>query len=259
MNANRVTPLLLLALLLTGFTSACADKAEPDLKRCEQLQAEKKANEALEACKKAVAADSESKAGKRASEITTVLEAQIAKAEQEAKEKAEAERKEADKKARIAEAETVMKQWLESQNSQDFAAYERLFAEDFYGVKRVGDKTKEFDRKGWLFDRKGMFTHHFAVTATKREVAATEKSVTITFTQDWTSRSYADSGKKEIVVERRDGKPLITREVMLSSSVERDLAECEQTCQRRCFFAARYTALCWLVCIRQQCGEDWWN
>jgi len=87
--------LLILALLIVG----CADKAKPEFERCEQLQTDKKYNEAREACQRAVAADPESTAGKLAAARIPVIDTEAVKADQ-------AERRERDQSdARIAEAE----------------------------------------------------------------------------------------------------------------------------------------------------------
>lgn len=58
------------ALVMT----ACADKAKPEFERCEQLQTDKKYNEAREACQRAVAADPESTSGKLAAARIPVLD-----------------------------------------------------------------------------------------------------------------------------------------------------------------------------------------
>ena len=67
--------LLVLALLIVG----CADKAKPDFERCEQLQTDKKYNEAREACQRAVAADPESTAGKLAAARIPVIDTEAVK------------------------------------------------------------------------------------------------------------------------------------------------------------------------------------
>lgn len=52
----------------------CADKAEPDLKRCEELEQQQKYDEAIEACQLSVSHDPESAAGKKAQAKIPVLE-----------------------------------------------------------------------------------------------------------------------------------------------------------------------------------------
>lgn len=80
-------PRAVFVLVLVALTSACADKAEPDFKRCEQLQAEKKLEEAKKACELAVSKDPESKSGKLAQARLPLLatESQSAAREQAAR------------------------------------------------------------------------------------------------------------------------------------------------------------------------------
>ena len=92
--------LLILALLIVG----CADKAKPEFERCEQLQTDKKYNEAREACQRAVAADPESTAGKLAAARLPVIDTEAVKA-------AQAERTERDRSsAAIDEAEATARE-----------------------------------------------------------------------------------------------------------------------------------------------------
>ncbi len=44
-------------------------------------------------------------------------------------------------------ARNVVKQWLAAQNKSDFNEYKTLYAQQFEGIKRVGDKKKSYDRK----------------------------------------------------------------------------------------------------------------
>lgn len=97
-----------LAVLLTG----CVDKAKPDFERCQRLQADKKYDDAREACQRAVAADPESTSGKLAAARIPVLQTESMKADQASRrERAEimgrveaAEAKGAELKAKLAAA-----------------------------------------------------------------------------------------------------------------------------------------------------------
>jgi hypothetical protein len=55
------------------------------------------------------------------------------------------------------DARALLASWEAAQNAGDFAAYERLYAKRFTGVKRSGPRTRSFARAGWLEDRKRMF------------------------------------------------------------------------------------------------------
>ena len=56
-----------------------------------------------------------------------------------------------------AEVRAVIDAWLRAQNEGDFAAYERLYAPRFTGIRRSGPRERRFDRAGWIADRQAMF------------------------------------------------------------------------------------------------------
>lgn len=89
------TSVLFFLFILVG----CTDRAKPEFERCQQLQTDKKYNEAREACQRAVAADPESKAGKLAAARIPVIDTEAVKS-------AQAERAEQDRNsAALDEAE----------------------------------------------------------------------------------------------------------------------------------------------------------
>lgn len=85
----------LAACLSLLFASGCKDAAEEDFKKCEQLDKEKKYEEALKACRAASQKDPRSPYGEKAlaleNKLYDKLEEQKKEAAAEAKEKAEAE------------------------------------------------------------------------------------------------------------------------------------------------------------------------
>src|SRR5687767_4305008 len=62
-------------------------------------------------------------------------------------------------RVRTALIEALIERWRSAQSTGDLAAYEKLYAKEFVGIKRVGLQTFRFDRKRWLLDRKGMLVH----------------------------------------------------------------------------------------------------
>ena len=48
--------------------------------------------------------------------------------------------------------------WKAAQNGRDLAAYTRLYAARFEGVRRAGPRERRFDRASWLADRRNMFS-----------------------------------------------------------------------------------------------------
>jgi ketosteroid isomerase-like protein len=116
-------------------------------------------------------------------------------------------------------ARALFERWLEAQNQGDFAAYERLYAERFTGVKRSGDYKATFDRKGWLRDRKGMFTHAMRVEASQVALSVTPRTARVTLQQTWSAGTYRDVGPKQMVLVATADGPRIAREEMLSSTI----------------------------------------
>jgi len=114
---------------------------------------------------------------------------------------------------------TLVDAWLATQNASDFAGYEKLYAERFTGVKRSGSYQARFDRKGWLRDRAGMFVRPMRVSAAALEIAHTPSLARVTFEQTWSSGSYKDVGRKQLVVVPTREGPRIAREEMLSSKI----------------------------------------
>ena len=105
--------------------------------------------------------------------------------------------------------------WLAAQNQGDFAAYSALYAPAFAGVRRSGTSVKEFDRDGWLADRKRMFGDKMIVSADNPEVTQAGDRITIEFEQTWESGTYADKGPKRIIL----AGGLVVSEEMLASTL----------------------------------------
>ena len=122
----------------------------------------------------------------------------------------------------IAEAQVraLLDAWLAAQNGGDLEAYSLLYAERFYGTKRSGQRTRTFERKFWLRDRKRMFDKAMQVEATDVLINSTAESAILTFVQTWASGTYKDVGPKQLVLVRSADGLRIAREEMLASIVE---------------------------------------
>ncbi|WP_428265644.1 nuclear transport factor 2 family protein [Haliangium sp.] len=107
--------------------------------------------------------------------------------------------------------------WLIAQNNGDFEAYRGLYAEDFTGVLRTGEHTKELDHDTWLASRERMFKKPMTVAAESLEVTRDGNRLTAHFTQRWTSGKYQDYGPKTLELAARDGALRIVREEMRES------------------------------------------
>ena len=115
------------------------------------------------------------------------------------------------------EVRALVDAWLLAQNGGDFAAYDKLYAKKFTGVRRSGARSVSLDRAGWMNDRRRMFQKPMKVAASDVKVAATPASARVTFTQEWESGSYHDRGPKQLVIVREDKLARIAREEMLTS------------------------------------------
>ena len=116
-----------------------------------------------------------------------------------------------------AEVQGLLDAWLRAQNTGDLAAYERLYAPRFTGVRRSGPRERRFDRAGWMADRQAMFRAAMVVAAQDVAVRAGPGVATVRFTQDFTQERFHDSGPKEMVIVRAGGALAIAREEMLAS------------------------------------------
>jgi hypothetical protein len=115
------------------------------------------------------------------------------------------------------EARAVLDRWLEAQNTGRFEDYEVFYADDFTGVRRSGDRTATFDRKGWMQDRQRMFGKPMTVAADNVHIFASERSARIVFTQRWSSGRYADVGPKQLILRRGPAGFRIVREELFAS------------------------------------------
>lgn len=117
------------------------------------------------------------------------------------------------------DARARLDEWLEAQNKGDFALYETQYASTLTGIKRVRDRKTEYDRNGWLADRKRMFRNQMVVEAADVKINVDGKPVTVELVQTWRSGSFKDVGAKRLTLVREEDKVLIAREEMLSSKV----------------------------------------
>jgi ketosteroid isomerase-like protein len=124
--------------------------------------------------------------------------------------------------SREEEARALLDGWLAAQNAGDFAAYQKLYAPAFVGIKRVGDRKTSYDHDQWMVDRQKMFKQPIKVDATLIRVATKGDEATITFRQAWSSGTFKDEGSKALVAKKSGawgGSLLIAREEMLDSTI----------------------------------------
>ena len=117
----------------------------------------------------------------------------------------------------IEAASKLIAKWVEVQNKQSITDYETLYAERFHGVKRAGQITTRFDRKGWLRDRKAMFTRPFRVSIEGLSVRVVAETVVADFEQSFQSQHYADKGPKQLVMVVEASELKIAREELFRS------------------------------------------
>ena len=104
-----------------------------------------------------------------------------------------------------------------AQNKGDFDAYDALYAREFHGVKRAGNRTAAFDRTGWMRDRKTMFRKPISVRVTDPRVTGNGPAWRVTFRQAFAVGSFHDEGMKELELRESGGLVRIVREEMLAS------------------------------------------
>jgi hypothetical protein len=114
----------------------------------------------------------------------------------------------------------VVDKWQAAQNAGDLAAYEKLFAVRFTGVRRSGPRTARFDRARWMRDRARMFGKPMTVAITGVKIRVAGPSALVSFTQSFAQGNYKDEGPKQLVVVREAGALKIASERMLRSQIE---------------------------------------
>lgn len=117
------------------------------------------------------------------------------------------------------DAQALLDAWLRAQNGGDFAAYERLYAPRFTGVRRSGPRVRRFDRAGWMTDRRTMFNASMQVAARDVAITSGTGTATVRFMQDFTQGRFHDTGPKEVVLVRAGASLAIAREEMLASTL----------------------------------------
>lgn len=118
-----------------------------------------------------------------------------------------------------AEVRGLLEQWLQAQNSGDAAAYQKLYAERMTGIKRVGPKVRQYDRKRWMADRVPRFAKKQEVTATDVQILRSGALAQVQFVQTYATGNFQDKGNKVLLVVREAGGARIAREEMLDSTV----------------------------------------
>jgi len=116
-----------------------------------------------------------------------------------------------------ADVRAIFDSWLSAQNRGDFDAYEPLYASRFQGVRRNDDRSRAFDRVGWLDDRRRMFRRPIVVSASDVRIRTSATTADVTFTQHWSSGTYSDEGPKRLLLVRERGALKIAVEEMLAA------------------------------------------
>jgi ketosteroid isomerase-like protein len=119
-------------------------------------------------------------------------------------------------------ARALVESWSAAQNQGDFAAYERVYAARFTGVKRSGDRTRQLGRDAWMADRAKMFQRPMKVIVESLEVDVSASLARVRFEQTWSSGTYRDKGPKELILIADAGGLHIAREEMIESIIDKD-------------------------------------
>ncbi len=152
-----------------------------------------------------------------------------------------------------ADARALLDRWLAAQNGGDFAAYERLYATRFEGVKRVGNRAYRFDRDAWLADRRRMFQSPMRVEFTGVEISAAGRYAIARFEQHWSAERFSDRGLKSMTFVNEGSTLRIADEQMLTSRIELGHAEALAPAQ---FMAIVRTRRAYAV-VAADGNDDW--
>jgi hypothetical protein len=113
----------------------------------------------------------------------------------------------------------LVQRWVRLQNEGNFAGSSALYAPDFAGIKRAGERQTVFDRAGWLQDRQKMFQRDQRVVASGVEILRAGSQLRVLFEQRWSSSSFADRGQKLLTLVPAGAGWQISREEMLDSKL----------------------------------------
>jgi hypothetical protein len=117
------------------------------------------------------------------------------------------------------ELRLVVEQWRRAQDDGDMALYSSLYAADFVGIKRAGDRISNMNRDEWLQDRRSMALKTPRVEVSDLQFRRANGAVVAEFRQKWATQNFADEGQKALTLQKQGASWKIVREAMLTSSV----------------------------------------
>ncbi len=154
----------------------------------------------------------------------------------------------------LSEVDGLVQSWLNAQNTGDFAAYAKLYADKMTGMRRVGQVARSFGRAGWMADRKRMFAKAMVVRASDVAVSIQAGVAQVRFTQHFASGNFADVGPKQwVVVPSRNG-PRIAKEEMQLSVVQDGQAPPQVPASEMIALAVHAAGKAWLV-VGERAGQ----
>jgi serine/threonine protein kinase len=113
-------------------------------------------------------------------------------------------------------ATALLNDWETAQNLHDFDRYAALYAPAFTGTRRTPNGgERKLDRADWLTARRKIFTPTLKVQAYDVGVTPEADGATLWFDQRFRNGTYADHGRKKMVVAPIDGALRIVAEEML--------------------------------------------
>lgn len=118
-----------------------------------------------------------------------------------------------------AEVRAFLDHWLKTQNGGSFSSYASMYATQFYGIKRSGNRTYRYNHDTWLKDRKKMFNKKMMVSADNLQIHTADGAATLRYEQTWQSGRYKDKGTKQVYLIREGERLRIAREEMLASKI----------------------------------------
>lgn len=99
-----------------------------------------------------------------------------------------------------ANVEKLVAQWLAAQNTCDFDACSKIYAERMTGIKRVGTRETKSNHADWLADRQRMFSKLMKIESAGQTVRTSPTSAVVGFEQTWASGNFKNAGPKQLIV-----------------------------------------------------------
>lgn len=100
------------------------------------------------------------------------------------------------------EVRSLIISWEKAQDTRNFNAYKVCYSQQqFWGIKRTNEgKESRMNYGQWMSDRRKMLQNMIDVEAQNLEISIEGDTATVTFTQQFQSVNYCDTGRKTLKI-----------------------------------------------------------